>query len=262
MTGQLGGQVADRRAAPRTAPICRRSPGSSPTRSTRLGVHVHLRTPVDPDLVVEQHPTRSSSPPVPRPGAAASSCPARRGRCPAATLPHVFTVWDVLGFGGRATLGTTAVVYDDTGDVRGHLRRGRARRRRCHGDGRQPPRAARGQRALPAGHGRGQPGAAARCRRRSSSRRWPCRRSRPTRSSCEASATTCVGTFPADTVVIATYHEPNAELADHLRDAGTDRARRRQRHRHRHHPGRHPWRRGDLPNDLRRETWTLRCRNG
>ena len=25
------------------------------------------------------------------------------------------TSWDVLGFGGRATVGSTAVVYDDTG---------------------------------------------------------------------------------------------------------------------------------------------------
>ena len=34
---------------------------------------------------------------------------------PGAQLPHVFTSWDVLGFGGRATIGSTAVVYDDTG---------------------------------------------------------------------------------------------------------------------------------------------------
>ena len=34
---------------------------------------------------------------------------------PGADLPHVSTSWEVLGFGGRAQVGSTAVVYDDTG---------------------------------------------------------------------------------------------------------------------------------------------------
>jgi hypothetical protein len=30
-------------------------------------------------------------------------------------LPHVYTSWDVFGFGGRATIGRDAVICDDTG---------------------------------------------------------------------------------------------------------------------------------------------------
>ena len=37
---------------------------------------------------------------------------------PGGSLPHVYTSWDVLGFGGRATVGRQAVVLDDT-DVMG-----------------------------------------------------------------------------------------------------------------------------------------------
>ena len=34
---------------------------------------------------------------------------------PGHDLPHVFTSWDVFGFGGRARLEDPAIVYDDTG---------------------------------------------------------------------------------------------------------------------------------------------------
>ena len=34
---------------------------------------------------------------------------------PGADLPHVFTSWEVLGYGGRASIGQRAVVFDDTG---------------------------------------------------------------------------------------------------------------------------------------------------
>ena len=34
---------------------------------------------------------------------------------PGSDLPHVSTSWEVLGFGGRAQVGSKAVIYDDTG---------------------------------------------------------------------------------------------------------------------------------------------------
>ncbi|MGA9278141.1 FAD-dependent oxidoreductase [Ilumatobacter sp.] len=114
MTGDLGGQV---RMAASVPP---RSDLEAITRwltdeIARLGVNVHLRTPVDPDLIAEvaadeliiatgstPKPTgfQLASPSIPIPGG---------------DLPHVWTSWEVLGFGGRATVGSKAVVYDDTG---------------------------------------------------------------------------------------------------------------------------------------------------
>ena len=35
---------------------------------------------------------------------------------PGSDQPHVYTAWDVLGFGGRATLGKNVVIFDDTGN--------------------------------------------------------------------------------------------------------------------------------------------------
>jgi 2,4-dienoyl-CoA reductase-like NADH-dependent reductase (Old Yellow Enzyme family) len=114
MTGHLGGQVRMAASAPH------RSDLAAITRwladeVARLGVHVHLRTPVDPDLIVAARPDEVII--------ATGSTPRRDGfqlsspslPVPGATLGHVFTSWDVLGFGGRATVGAAAVVFDDTG---------------------------------------------------------------------------------------------------------------------------------------------------
>jgi NADPH-dependent 2,4-dienoyl-CoA reductase/sulfur reductase-like enzyme len=114
MTGELGGQV---RMAASVPP---RSDLEAITRwqadeLVRLGVRVHLRTPVDPDLVVAAAPDEviiatGSTPKPPGFQLSSPSIPV-----PGAELPHVSTSWEVLGFGGRASVGTTAVVYDDTG---------------------------------------------------------------------------------------------------------------------------------------------------
>ncbi|MEO1059874.1 MAG: FAD-dependent oxidoreductase [Actinomycetota bacterium] len=114
LTGHLGGQV---RMAASVPP---RSDLEALTRwladeIDRLGVRVHLRTPVDPDLIREASPDEvviatGSTPKAP--GFQLSS-PSRA--VPGADLPHVSTSWQVLGFGGRAQVGSTAVVYDDTG---------------------------------------------------------------------------------------------------------------------------------------------------
>ena len=113
MTGELGGQV--------------RMAASVPPRSDlgaitafladeldRLGVAVRLRSPVDPDVVADERPDELiiATGTTPRRGfqISAPSTP-----IPGAELPHVFTSWEVLGYGGRAAIGQKAVVYDDTG---------------------------------------------------------------------------------------------------------------------------------------------------
>jgi NADPH-dependent 2,4-dienoyl-CoA reductase/sulfur reductase-like enzyme len=114
MTGELGGQVRMAASVPPRSDleaITRWQAGEL----ERLGVAVHLRTPVDPDLISEVAPDEvivaTGSTPK-RPGFQLSS-PAIP--VPGADLPHVATSWEVLGFGGRARIGAHAVVYDDTG---------------------------------------------------------------------------------------------------------------------------------------------------
>jgi 2,4-dienoyl-CoA reductase-like NADH-dependent reductase (Old Yellow Enzyme family) len=114
MTNELGGQVRIAASAPHRADL------AAITRFladeiARLGVRVHLRTPVDPDLVIAEQPDEVII--------ATGSTPRRDGfqlgapttPVPGADLPHVFTVWDVLGFGGQAVIGEFVLVFDDTG---------------------------------------------------------------------------------------------------------------------------------------------------
>ena len=114
MTGELGGQV---RMAASVPP---RSDLEAITRwladeIERLGVRVHLRTPVDPDLISEAAPDEViiATGSTPKPAGFQLSSPTIP--VPGADLPHVSTSWEVLGFGGRAQVGTNAIVYDDTG---------------------------------------------------------------------------------------------------------------------------------------------------
>ena len=156
LTNQLGGQVRIAASAPH------RSDLEAITRwladeVQRLGVHVHLRTPVDPDVVREAAPDEVV--------VATGSTPRRDGfqlstpsiPVPGAQLPHVFTSWDVLGFGGRATIGSTAVVYDDTGTFEAISTADVLVAAGAVGDRHQPHGAARCERAVPAGHGGGEP---------------------------------------------------------------------------------------------------------
>ncbi|MFI5045967.1 MAG: FAD-dependent oxidoreductase [Acidimicrobiia bacterium] len=114
MTRQLGGQAAIAAAAPHRADF------GAITRWLedeigRLGVTVKLRTFVDPDLVEELAPDAVivATGSTPRRDGFQSVRPAQRLQ--GVDLPHVYTSWDVLGFGGRATIGEHAVVFDDTG---------------------------------------------------------------------------------------------------------------------------------------------------
>jgi 2,4-dienoyl-CoA reductase-like NADH-dependent reductase (Old Yellow Enzyme family) len=114
MTNVLGGQVTMAALAPH------RADWGAITRwlgdeIERVGVKVRLRTPVEPDLVSEENPDVVI--------VATGSTPRRDGfqskrptyRLPGADLGHVYTSWDVFGFGGRAQVGATALVFDDTG---------------------------------------------------------------------------------------------------------------------------------------------------
>ena len=121
MAGFLGGQVQVAARAPH------RSDLEAITRFLadeidRLGVKVHLRTPVDPDLVIDAHPDEVilATGSTPRRDGFQLSSPSRP--VPGATLPHVYTVWDVLGFGGRADR------RHDRGRLRRHRRRSRPSR--------------------------------------------------------------------------------------------------------------------------------------
>lgn len=113
MTRDLGGQV---RIAASVPP---RSDLGALTRwladeVRRLGVEVHLGSPVDPDLVADAGPDEVvvATGSLPRRGFQLSSpsIPVK-----GADLPHVATSWEAIGFGGRARIGSEAVVYDDTG---------------------------------------------------------------------------------------------------------------------------------------------------
>ena len=105
MTRQLGGQVAIAATAPHRGDI------GAITRwladeVQRLGVTVHLHTPVDPDVIRAERPDEVII--------ATGSTPRRDGfqvwrpAAPlrGAELGHVYTSWDFFGFGGRASVGS------------------------------------------------------------------------------------------------------------------------------------------------------------
>lgn len=114
MTAHLGGQVRMAASAPPRADLAAVTSWLA-DEADRLGVHVHLRTPVDPDLIAEVRPDEVviATGSTPRRGGFQLSSPSVP--VPGATLPHVYTSWEILGFGGRANIGRTAVIFDDTG---------------------------------------------------------------------------------------------------------------------------------------------------
>ena len=214
MTRELGGQV---RMAASVPP---RSDLEAITRwladeVARLGVRVHLGTPVDPDMIIDAHPDEviiatGSTPRRPGFQLSAPSVP-----IPGADLPHVSTSWEVLGFGGRATIGERAVVVDDTGTfetisvVDKLLAAGAtvtvvSRHEQLGAMIPYPPATVEASRERLFGAGvEFVPSMAIR--------------------SIDATSITAYGlgnslerTFEADTVCIVTYHEPNDELVEYL----------------------------------------------
>ena len=113
-TRKLGGQVAIAASAPHRSDI-----GAITEWLTgeveRLGVTIRLATMVDPDVVAELDPDEVviATGGTPRTDGFQLSAPVTP--IPGHDLRHVYTSWDVFGFGGRATLEGPAVVFDDTG---------------------------------------------------------------------------------------------------------------------------------------------------
>ena len=134
---------------------------------------------------------------------------------PGADLPHVYTSWDVLGFGGRATIGSTAVVYDDTGTFEAvstadKLVEARAsvtvisRLEQLGANIAYPPATVEASRErLLASRVHFVPVMAL-------------REITPTEVVVRGIGNDVVDTYPADTVVIVSYHEPNRDIVDHL----------------------------------------------
>lgn len=113
-TRRLGGQVAIAASAPHRSDIGAITEWLT-SEIERLGVTVTLNTWVDPDLLAALAPDDVI--------VATGTTPRRDGfqlttpvtSVPGHGLAHVFTSWDVFGFGGRAELVGPALVYDDTG---------------------------------------------------------------------------------------------------------------------------------------------------
>ncbi len=113
-TRRLGGQVAIAATAPHRSDIGAITEWLA-SEVERLGVTVRLNSMVDPDVVADLAPDEIV--------VATGTAPRRDGfqlstpvtPVPGHDLPHVFTSWDVFGFGGRAALVGPALVYDDTG---------------------------------------------------------------------------------------------------------------------------------------------------
>ena len=113
-TKDLGGQVRIAATAPNRADI-----GSITkwleSEMERLEINVTLNSLVDPDIVKEINPDRIII--------ATGSTPRRDGfqlTTPISplkgfNLDHVYSSWDIFGFGGRVTTTGPAVVFDDTG---------------------------------------------------------------------------------------------------------------------------------------------------
>lgn len=114
MTRRLGGQVRIAAQAPHRADYGAIVQWLA-DEIDRFGVEVHLGQPVDPDLVREVAPdiVIVATGSTPRRDGFRISRPATP--LPGADLPHVYSTWDLFGAGGRATVGSSAVVFDDTG---------------------------------------------------------------------------------------------------------------------------------------------------
>ena len=218
MTAHLGGQVRIAASAPHRADL------EAITRFladeiNRLGVHVHLRVPVDPDLVIDARPDEVviATGSTPRRDGFQLSSPSRP--VPGGTLAHVYSTWDVLGFGGRATIGRTAIVYDDTATFEAISAADTlvaagaevtivSRLEQLGANIAYPPATVEASRErLYAAGVQFVPSMAL-------------REITATEVIARGVGNDLVRTFPADTVVVATYHEPNDGLADHLRAAG------------------------------------------
>lgn len=113
-TRHLGGQVAIAATAPHRSDIGAITEWLT-SEIERLGVQITLNSMVDPDVVAQVAPDELiiATGSMPRTDGFQLATPIQP--VVGHDLPHVYTSWDVFGFGGRAQLAGPAVVFDDTG---------------------------------------------------------------------------------------------------------------------------------------------------
>lgn len=114
MTRQLGGQVRIAAAAPHRSDIGVIASFLA-SEVQRVGVSVHLGQFADPDFIRELEPDEViiAAGSTPRDDGFQAFDPARQ--LSKQELARISSSWQLLGFGGRLTVGETALVYDDTG---------------------------------------------------------------------------------------------------------------------------------------------------
>ena len=113
-TRSLGGQVAIAASAPHREDLAVITRWLE-EEALRLGVTIRRGVFADPDLVAGfgADIVVLATGAAPRTDGFSVATP--RDPLPGHDLPHVWTSWEVLGFGGRADVGNRAVVLDDTG---------------------------------------------------------------------------------------------------------------------------------------------------
>ena len=112
---ELGGQVTMAARAPARGDLAAITHWQA-DELARIGVKVVLRAAVDPDVVAELSPDVLvlATGSTPRTDGIQLARPATP--LPGIDLPHVYTSWDLLGSGRRPDAGTSALVFDDTGE--------------------------------------------------------------------------------------------------------------------------------------------------
>jgi hypothetical protein len=110
----LGGQVVMARSAPKRGDIGTIVDWLEEELET-LGVDVHLNSYVDEELVSQIAPDEVvlATGTTPRTDGMQQATPA--SEIPGFDLPHVYSSWDLLGFGDITHIEGPALVYDDTG---------------------------------------------------------------------------------------------------------------------------------------------------
>ena len=113
-TKQLGGQVAIAASAPHRSDLGAITSWLT-SEMERLEINVTMNSLVDPEVIASLNPDRII--------VATGSTPRKDGfqlATPISPLTgfdqkHVYTSWDVFGYGGRANFDSPAIVFDDTG---------------------------------------------------------------------------------------------------------------------------------------------------
>ena len=111
---RLGGQVAMAASAPKRGDLGTIVDWLAEELDT-LGVDIHLNSYVDEELVAQLAPDEVilATGTAPRQDGMQQATPAIN--VPGFDLPHVYSSWDILGWGEVTNLEGPAVVYDDTG---------------------------------------------------------------------------------------------------------------------------------------------------